>query len=265
MLCQLVCLDRRYQRMNCFNIREIQTLLKTRFYADLLSESHQHIFLNRSTPTLRFKTQDLNFLNSCQVILHKYGVLTTPSVRQQTFMSTYDTLQSPILAPSFTSYSGQFSAMNTFYYTTIQGLTTSLPTATDLTIYLNTFNSLESVWVKLTGLQKIFTSTFWSTLLTNLVSTFTNLVLYINHLYQTCFLNFSNLQSINEVNSKGMSTYLTHLATPRVNATTLTFLISSTGQGLKLFTTNLLVLSPFSLMSNLSFSSYASTVVNFNY
>ena len=61
MLCQLVCLDRRYQRMNCFNIREIQTLLKTRFYADLLSESHQHIFLNRTTPTLRFKTQDLNF------------------------------------------------------------------------------------------------------------------------------------------------------------------------------------------------------------
>ena len=40
MLCQLVCLDRRYQRMNCFNIREIQTLLKARFYADLMNESY---------------------------------------------------------------------------------------------------------------------------------------------------------------------------------------------------------------------------------
>ena len=92
MLCQLVCLDRRYQRMNCFNIREIQTLLKTRFYADLLSESHQHIFLNRSTPTLRFKTQDLNFLNSCQVILHKYGILNTPSSRTQVYTSPFNTI-----------------------------------------------------------------------------------------------------------------------------------------------------------------------------
>ena len=32
MLCQLVCLDRRYQRMNCFNIREVQALLKGRFF-----------------------------------------------------------------------------------------------------------------------------------------------------------------------------------------------------------------------------------------
>ena len=41
MLCQLVCLDRRYQRMNCFNIREVQALLKSRFYSDLIN-SHDH-------------------------------------------------------------------------------------------------------------------------------------------------------------------------------------------------------------------------------
>jgi hypothetical protein len=37
MLCQLVCVDRRYQRMNCFNIREIQSILKRRFYTDLIN------------------------------------------------------------------------------------------------------------------------------------------------------------------------------------------------------------------------------------
>ena len=31
MLCQLVCVDRRYQRMNCFNIREVESLLKRKF------------------------------------------------------------------------------------------------------------------------------------------------------------------------------------------------------------------------------------------
>ena len=30
-LCQLVCIDRRYQRMNCFNVSEVQSLLRSRF------------------------------------------------------------------------------------------------------------------------------------------------------------------------------------------------------------------------------------------
>lgn len=35
-LCQLVCVDRRYQRMNCFNIKELQSLLRNRFYPEIL-------------------------------------------------------------------------------------------------------------------------------------------------------------------------------------------------------------------------------------
>jgi hypothetical protein len=125
MLCQLVCLDRRYQRMNCFNIREIQTLLKTRFYADLLNESHQHIFLNRTTPSLRFKTQDLNFLNSCQVILQKYGILTTPSSRPQVYNSSFEsTLFTPnvISASTGNMFSSTFSTM---YYSVVSFLSPS--------------------------------------------------------------------------------------------------------------------------------------------
>lgn len=125
MLCQLVCLDRRYQRMNCFNIREIQTLLKTRFYADLLNESHQHIFLNRTTPGLRFKTQDLNFLNSCQVILQKYGILTTPSSRTQVYNSSFEsTLFTPnvISASTGNMFSSTFSTM---YYSVMSFLSPS--------------------------------------------------------------------------------------------------------------------------------------------
>ena len=125
MLCQLVCLDRRYQRMNCFNIREIQTLLKTRFYADLLNESHQHIFLNRTTPGLRFKTQDLNFLNSCQVILQKYGILTTPSSRTQVYNSSFEsTLFTPnmISASTGNMFSSTFSTM---YYSAVSFLSPS--------------------------------------------------------------------------------------------------------------------------------------------
>ena len=124
MLCQLVCLDRRYQRMNCFNIREIQTLLKTRFYADLLSESHQHIFLNRSTPTLRFKTQDLNFLNSCQVILHKYGILNTPSSRTQVYTSPFNSTSANNFNTGVFAMSLPASFEST-YYTIVSSFSTS--------------------------------------------------------------------------------------------------------------------------------------------
>jgi len=85
MLCQLVCLDRRYQRMNCFNIREIQTLLKARFYADLLNENSLHIFLSRTTLGLKFKLQDLNFLNINSLLINRYLVNSNLNTRFQTY------------------------------------------------------------------------------------------------------------------------------------------------------------------------------------
>jgi len=56
LLLQLVCLDRRYQRMNCFNIRELQALLKTRFLSDD-KNPHEHFkFARRTVIGLRYKT-----------------------------------------------------------------------------------------------------------------------------------------------------------------------------------------------------------------
>lgn len=48
MLGQLVCIDRRYQRMNCFNIREAQSLLKRQFFPETLDARFSHQFLNSS-------------------------------------------------------------------------------------------------------------------------------------------------------------------------------------------------------------------------
>jgi len=49
MLCQLVCVDRRYQRMNCFSIRELQGILKRKFFTDLVSTSES---VTNTGPTL---------------------------------------------------------------------------------------------------------------------------------------------------------------------------------------------------------------------
>lgn len=87
MLCQLVCLDRRYQRMNCFNIRELQVLLRGRFFTDLVNDTAHHNFLDKTMIGLRFKTNDLNTINPNMLLSYQYGLNTNSFVNQQTFNS----------------------------------------------------------------------------------------------------------------------------------------------------------------------------------
>jgi len=87
MLCQLVCLDRRYQRMNCFNVRELQILLRGRFFADLVNDTSHHQFLNNTMIGLRFKTNDLNVINPNSLLTYQYGLNTTPFVNELSYFS----------------------------------------------------------------------------------------------------------------------------------------------------------------------------------
>lgn len=73
MLGQLVCLDRRYQRMNCFNIRELQTLLKNKYHPDLWDESLNTEFLSQSSLSTRFKLFDLSSVSPRMSIFNDYS------------------------------------------------------------------------------------------------------------------------------------------------------------------------------------------------
>lgn len=64
MLCQLVCTDRRYARMNCFNIRELQGILKRKFFVDLTNSHDHRVIFDESIIGMRFKinsTKNLDF------------------------------------------------------------------------------------------------------------------------------------------------------------------------------------------------------------
>ena len=264
MLCQLVCLDRRYQRMNCFNIREIQTLLKTRFYADLLNESHQHIFLNRTTPTLRFKTQDLNFLNSCQVILQKYGILTTPSTRTQAYNSSFEhTLFTQNLISTGTG--NMFSAtFNTTYYSVVSFMSPSNWSSLNFVSLTDFVGSIESVITKSTGVSKLLTSTFWSNLLSNIASLFAGTFFYLQSFF-SYKLDFSNettsgLEGFSFKNAFSAHNSIFTLLSNEI--ITLSLLFQSFLLGLKSFITNLLIISPFTAFSLFSPTSYTSSLLN---
>ena len=87
MLCQLVCVDRRYQRMNCFNIREIQSILKRKFFTDLINTHEHHTLLDKTAMGLRFKTNNFNTLNSNVFVFYNYGIEFSPKIRSNYFFS----------------------------------------------------------------------------------------------------------------------------------------------------------------------------------
>ena len=82
MLCQLVCVDRRYQRMNCFNIRELQGILKRKFFPDLINLNDHRYLMDSSMIGLRFKYNNNDMVRPEQSLFYNFG--TTAVDKQKT-------------------------------------------------------------------------------------------------------------------------------------------------------------------------------------
>jgi len=82
MLCQLLCLDRRYQRMNCFNIREVESLLKGRFFPDLVNSYDYRLLLHSTILKLRFRTNDLSSINTNLMLFNSSGISNVGSIKK---------------------------------------------------------------------------------------------------------------------------------------------------------------------------------------
>jgi hypothetical protein len=89
MLFQLVCTDRRYARMNCFNIRELQSILKDRFFVDLVT-SHNHRDLISSTMLgVRYKSNSETNLELEINNFYSYGLLTSNLNKVESLTNNY--------------------------------------------------------------------------------------------------------------------------------------------------------------------------------
>jgi hypothetical protein len=76
MLMQLVCTDRRYARMNCFNIREIQGILKRKFFTDLVNSHDHKNLLEKTMIGLRYKTNSNINLDLDMLSFYNFGLHT---------------------------------------------------------------------------------------------------------------------------------------------------------------------------------------------
>jgi hypothetical protein len=133
MLMQLVCVDRRYQRMNCFNIRELQGTLKRKFFTDLVNSNDHREFLNQSMVGLRFKSNNNLAINPDMVNFYNFGTTNAPKAKSQSFLNSY-----------YATYTNNFSSFTNFTYT---------PTLVLSTIYESSQAYLNSLFQIITSLN----------------------------------------------------------------------------------------------------------------
>ena len=88
MLCHLVCTDRRYARMNCFNIRELQSILKRKFFTDLINTHDHRNLLEQSMIGLRYKTNNNLNLNPDTLSFYNFGLTTSNLNKTLMFTNT---------------------------------------------------------------------------------------------------------------------------------------------------------------------------------
>lgn len=89
MLMQLVCVDRRYEKMNCFNIRQLQSILKRRFFTDLVNSSDHREILSTSMIGLRFKNNNNFNLSHDTLSFFKLGTTNADKLRSSQLTNSY--------------------------------------------------------------------------------------------------------------------------------------------------------------------------------
>jgi hypothetical protein len=118
MLMQLVCVDRRYQRMNCFNIRELQGILKRRFFTDLVNSADHREVLSSSMIGLRFKVNNNTNLDHDVLTFFKLGTNNFNKSRSTVYQNSYINSPSNYLSEAkgfnFPQTLGAYSISNTF-------------------------------------------------------------------------------------------------------------------------------------------------------
>lgn len=91
MLAQLVCTERRYQRLNCFNMRELQSVLKRKYFFDLINSNDHHEFLNNAMVGFRYKMNGTSNINTDITNFYNFGTTFTAKTKNENFINNYQT------------------------------------------------------------------------------------------------------------------------------------------------------------------------------
>ena len=139
MLCQLVCVDRRYQRMNCFNIRELQGILKRKFFPDLINLNDHRYLMDSSMIGLRFKYNNNDMVRPEQSLFYNFG---TTGVDKQKTTQLVNYMYLTENSPHYSTTSTALNQLMVAFTSTTNTSTSTIVTKNPLNIYLNELYNL---------------------------------------------------------------------------------------------------------------------------
>lgn len=202
MLCQLVCVDRRYQRMNCFNIRELQGILKRKFFTDLVNSNDHRELFDKSIIGLRFKNNNQLNINHDMSLFYNFGTTTSSKTKSTLFNNNY----------SLSALSG-YDISESFMF-----ISHKLVTYLDMLLSLNfnftssnffNFGWLSNVFSTITGFLQSVSTLFFNLQLATLVS-LSNFSAILSEFVAMNFNPYTNNSTANKVSvgtSEGSSTH----------------------------------------------------------
>jgi hypothetical protein len=75
--------------MNCFNIRELQGILRMRFFSDLINSHEPHLFMDKVALATRFKTNNLDSINPNMLLFYRYGLQSSADSKAEIYVSPF--------------------------------------------------------------------------------------------------------------------------------------------------------------------------------
>nr|YP_010049562.1 cytochrome c oxidase subunit 1 [Strombidium cf. sulcatum]QPL15967.1 cytochrome c oxidase subunit 1 [Strombidium cf. sulcatum] len=117
MLCHLVCTDRKYKRLNPFNIRELTGMLRRDYVTDLINTNEHHELLNPTMTSLKFKLNSNSITEQNISLFYKYGITSSPKNKNLSFSSPYPSTEEALNTSSIdflllNNFNGLFQSSN---------------------------------------------------------------------------------------------------------------------------------------------------------
>jgi hypothetical protein len=140
---QLVCVDRRYQRMNCFNVRELQGNLKRKFFTDLVNSNDHRDFLNQSILGMRFKTNNNLAITPDMEAFYSFGTTTTSKTKTFEFINSYNELNTAFIK-SFINTTNYFIFFNINNFNILSNIITYVKSFFEVIKSINVYSIVTS-------------------------------------------------------------------------------------------------------------------------
>jgi hypothetical protein len=195
--------------MNCFNIRELQGILKRKFFTDLVNSSEHKYLLDSSVIGLRFKNNLEDFIRPDQSLFYNYGLTTNPKSKSY-MLQNLNVL--PSQGKNFSSYDNYI--MSYLTKATVSGSNNLIPTLNstilqplnEILIPLKLNYILRNAFTSVSYFNIEYVYNLLAKMFSNILNTPRNLVI-LNNNFAENFDSFS-LNSIFNNSSKNADTSL---------------------------------------------------------